>query len=360
LGNATIATTSPNAGSRRSRAAHCVTRVLLAVIALIAMPLVTEAGFLDLEWTAPTTNADGSPLTDLGGYRVYTGTAAPTCPGPGYVSLAAPAPTPAAGETIGATLTSLTAGTTYWVRVSAVDTSGNESACTPAVSGVANAEVGVTPTALGFGSVAIGSTSTLDFLVQNVGATTLTGTATTAAPFSIVSGGTLNVAPGASQRVRVQFAPQAEQVFANHVTFATSSGADSRTVSGTGVVASPAVLQFSQAEYAVAEGNMATITVTRTGGTHGGVTVSYTTSNGTATAGTDYRATSGTLTFGPGTLSQTFAVSTLKDRVTEGAETIVLTLSNPQGGAILATPNPATLTISDKSTAWSWGRFKRR
>src|SRR5262249_591734 len=50
------------------------------------------------------------------------------------------------------------------------------------------------------------------------------------------------------------------------------------------------------------------ITVVRSGGTAGPATVEYTTSDGTAVHGTDYTATSGTLTFGPGETSQVFAV----------------------------------------------------
>src|SRR5262249_8182684 len=50
----------------------------------------------------------------------------------------------------------------------------------------------------------------------------------------------------------------------------------------------PGALQFSSATYAVNEnGGAATVTVTRTGGSSGAVSVSYATSNGTATAGSD-------------------------------------------------------------------------
>jgi hypothetical protein len=354
VGTTTSTFQAVNAFSRRSTwRSHAARALVLAfALAFVVLPVAAEAGFLEIEWDVPTTNADGSALLDLQGYRVYTGTSVPNCPGTGFQSLGAPDPSPSPGQTFPATLTGLTAGTTYWIRVSAVDTSGNESACTTAVSGLAHADVDVTPASLGFGSVNIGSTPTLDFTVQNIGATTLTGTVTTSAPFSITLGGTLNVAPGASQVVRVRFAPQAAQVFAGSVVFTTSGDDVSRPVSGTGVVVTPAVLQFSQSGYAVTEGSPATITVSRTGGNHGGVTVAYATSNGTAGSG-DYTAASGTLTFGAGVMSQTFTVNTTNDTVVEPAETVTLTLSNPQGGASLGTPNPATLTINDNDTAGS-------
>jgi Calx-beta domain-containing protein/centrosomal CEP192-like protein len=322
-------------------------RMVALMFGLLVLPAAADAGFLDIEWTAPTTNADGSSLIDLASYRVYTGSSTPACPATNFQTLAAPESAPPSGETVAATLTNLTAGTTYWVRVSAVDSSGNESDCTPAVSGVAHTEVDATPSALSFGSVTIGTTSTLNFTVQNLSATTLTGTVTTATPFSIVSGGALNVAPGAAQSVRVQFTPTAAQVYGGSVTFATSGDDLTRSVSGTGVAAlTPAVLQFSQTAYTVKEGGSATITVIRMDSTNVGVTVDYTTAGGTATAGVDYTAASGTLTFAPGVTSQAFSVSTARDKSVETAETITLTLRDPQGGAVLDT---ATLTVNDST-----------
>ena len=47
---------------------------LIGIGLLLALPATAaEAGFLDLAWDAPTTNADGTSLTDLTGYRVYWG-----------------------------------------------------------------------------------------------------------------------------------------------------------------------------------------------------------------------------------------------------------------------------------------------
>jgi sugar lactone lactonase YvrE len=77
------------------------------------------------------------------------------------------------------------------------------------------------------------------------------------------------------------------------------------------------------------------------------VSVNYATSNGTATAGSDYTSTSGTLTFGDGITSQTFSVPVLDDLLAEGNETVNLALSNPTGGATLGTPNTAVLTITN-------------
>lgn len=107
-------------------------------------------------------------------------------------------------------------------------------------------------------------------------------------------------------------------------------------------------LQFSAAEYTVAEGGArVTIAVTRGGGTVGSVTVRFATSNGTATSSTDYSATAGTLTFNSGETVKTFTVTVLQDSLVEPDETVNLTLSSPTGGALLGTPSTAVLTIRD-------------
>ena len=91
----------------------------------------------------------------------------------------------------------------------------------------------------------------------------------------------------------------------------------------------------------------AVITVTRTGGSGGAVSVRFQTSNGTATAGSDYDGTSGTLNFAAGEVTQTFIIQLLDDARDEPEETVNLTLSNPTGGATLGSPTTAVLTIVD-------------
>ena len=61
------------------------------------------------------------------------------------------------------------------------------------------------------------------------------------------------------------------------------------------------------------------------------VSVDYATEDGTAAAGADYTATSGTLTFAAGETAKTVSVPVLDDAVDEGKEVMRLLLSNPQG-----------------------------
>ncbi|NJN66879.1 MAG: hypothetical protein HC884_09245 [Chloroflexaceae bacterium] len=108
----------------------------------------------------------------------------------------------------------------------------------------------------------------------------------------------------------------------------------------------PAV-QFGSATFSASEGaGAATIEVTLSEPATQAVTVTATTSDGTASGGDDYTETSTTLTFAPGTTSQTFEVAILDDEEEEGDETVMLTLSDPQH-ATLGEPASATLTIAD-------------
>ncbi len=117
--------------------------------------------------------------------------------------------------------------------------------------------------------------------------------------------------------------------------------------------ATPAgTIQFSADSYAAAEGaGVATITVTRAGGSAGAVSASFSTSDGTARAGEDYTAVSGlTVTFADGdSAPKTVAVPITDDVLNEPGETVSLSLSNLAGGAAFGSPAAATLTIADNN-----------
>jgi hypothetical protein len=112
----------------------------------------------------------------------------------------------------------------------------------------------------------------------------------------------------------------------------------------------PASLQFESVSANATEGCAAAqITVTRTGGTTSFVTVDYATSDGTAQQRADYVVATGTLAFAPGETSKTISVLTTEDAYVEGAETLTISLSNPQGGS-LGSPNTVTLQILDNDS----------
>ena len=120
------------------------------------------------------------------------------------------------------------------------------------------------------------------------------------------------------------------------------------TGGGTPPPAIPGDVRFDVDAYSIAEeGGSITITITRSGGSDGQITVDYATANGTATAGADYVAASGTLTFAAGEVSKSFPITILNDSVYEGDETVNISLANPTGGATLISPTTAVLTITD-------------
>lgn len=107
-------------------------------------------------------------------------------------------------------------------------------------------------------------------------------------------------------------------------------------------------LQFTAATYSRSEGaRQATITVTREGGRAGAASVNFTTIDGTATAGEDYIATSGTLEFAGGETRASFTIPIIDDDILDGDETVIIRLSEPSTGVVLGTPNEAVLNIID-------------
>jgi hypothetical protein len=209
----------------------------LASAALILAAEPARAGVLDASWTAPTTNTDGSPLTDLGSYKVYYGAATGPCPGAAFFPVNSPTTSPAPGTTVSFRLTGLTSGSLYFVSVTAVDLSGSESACSLIASATAQVDYSVTPTGTqSFGNVNIGSFTDRTLTVQNTRGGTVSGTVTTSAPFSIVSGSPFSLGgTGATQTVTVRFTPITGATATTNVTVLAHGDSITRLVTGIGV-----------------------------------------------------------------------------------------------------------------------------
>ena len=82
---------------------------------------------------------------------------------------------------------------------------------------------------------------------------------------------------------------------------------------------------------------------------NGTVTVAYATTDGTAEAGSDYRDTSGTLTFKAGERSKTVLVQTLQDDMSEATETFTVRLRTPSGATVADGTGTASITDDDES-----------
>ena len=97
--------------------------LLMIIMLLLLMVSPAYAGEATLSWDAPTTNVDGTPLTDLAGYRIYWGPVSGV-----YIK-----PPVDVKNVLTYKVTGLSEGLTYFV-VTAYDTSGNESCYSNEVS----------------------------------------------------------------------------------------------------------------------------------------------------------------------------------------------------------------------------------
>ena len=121
----------------------------------------------------------------------------------------------------------------------------------------------------------------------------------------------------------------------------------------------PAALSVADAEVREGPGAALAFLVTLDRSTSAAVQVDYATRDGTAQAGSDYTANSGTLNFAPGETAKTVEVAVLDDSHDEGSETLTLVLSNPSGAYIEDGEATGTIENSDYMPQAWLGRFGR-
>ncbi|MBX7185156.1 MAG: hypothetical protein K1Y01_08450, partial [Vicinamibacteria bacterium] len=120
----------------------------------------------------------------------------------------------------------------------------------------------------------------------------------------------------------------------------------------TGTILNDDLSTISVTDFSVVEGNAGTppklaFTVILSATSTSAVTVSYATADGTATAGSDYVATSGTLSIPPGAASAVVQVPVTPDAVIEPNETVFLNLSNATGATIFDAQGVGTIVADD-------------
>ena len=199
-------------------------------------------------------------------------------------------------------------------------------------------------------TVTLSSTSTQPVTVTY---STSNGTASAGNDYTAASG-MITFAPGETTKtiavaVKSDSLTEGKETFA--VTLSNPSGATLLDASGAGTIADPTIPATPVAPVApvtpvtLPKASVADLSVTEGNGEHAhfmfvatldkasatAVSVGYATANGTATAGVDYSAESGTLTFAPGVTTQSFHVGIIGDTTVEPAETFTVTLSNPTG-----------------------------
>ena len=188
----------------------------------------------------------------------------------------------------------------------------------------------------------------------SVGYSTSPGTAAAGADYQTVSG-TATIAAGAtSTTVTVPVvgdtALEPDETFLLNLAGpvnATIARAQASAV----IVNDEGLPTLSIADVALAEGNSGTsnavFTVTMSGPGLQETRVAWTTADGTAAAGTDYVAGSGTLVIAAGATSGTITVAVTGDAATESAETFTVNLSNPVNAAIARAQATATINNDD-------------
>lgn len=262
-----------------------------------------------------------------------------------------------------ATVNSLPAGTTVFVRayaINSVNTSyGNEISFTTLSPTVT---LSASPTSIAEAAGVSTITATLSAAVSTSTTVTLTasGTATGSGTDYTLASTTITIAAnqltGTTTVTAVQD-PTDEDDETVILDITGVSGGNGATENGSQQVTvtitdDDAVPSLSINDVSLTEGNSGsanlTFTVTLSPASGKSVTVNYATADGTAsTGGTDYTSTSGTLTFTPGQTTQTINVPILGDTSVETNETFFVNLSGATNATISDSQGLGTISNDD-------------
>jgi subtilisin family serine protease/subtilisin-like proprotein convertase family protein/DNA-binding cell septation regulator SpoVG len=182
---------------------------------------------------------------------------------------------------------------------------------------------------------------------------TAPGTAAVTADYTTTSG-SVTFAPGETLKL-IPVVVKGDTRFERDETFfvnITATGAfviDSQAV-GT-IVNDDPVPVMSVADVSIVEGHAGTknlsFTVKLSVASGDPVTVDYATADGTASAGSDYTAAAGTVTFAAGQTSRTVAVAIAGDTAVEPSETLLLNLTNAVGAILMDDQAVGTILTDD-------------
>ncbi|WP_145244409.1 Calx-beta domain-containing protein [Urbifossiella limnaea] len=180
---------------------------------------------------------------------------------------------------------------------------------------------------------------------------TANGTATTADGDFVAAAGTLTFAPGETSKTVTVDATgdlrnEIDETFTVNLSGATNGTIGASSGTGTVLNDDPEPI-LSVDSVSAAEGGALAFTVSLSAVSGRTVTVNYATADGSATAGSDYAAASGTLTFAPGETSKTVTVSATSDNTFEPDETFTLTLSGAANAGGAAGTGTGTIANDD-------------
>ena len=189
---------------------------------------------------------------------------------------------------------------------------------------------------------------------------TAPGTATAGSDY-VSSSGTLTFAAGQTSRTRSITINGDTMPEGNETFFANLSSPVGLTIADSQGVATildddtPALPSISINDISITEGNSgtraATFTLSLSAAASSPVSVSYATANGTASAGSDYLAATGTVTLAAGVTSQSFSITINGDTAVEADETFSVNLSSPTGATIADGQGVGTIVNDDTAPA---------
>jgi Ca2+-binding RTX toxin-like protein len=183
---------------------------------------------------------------------------------------------------------------------------------------------------------------------------TADGTATVANNDYQPTAGTLTFNPGETTKTVTVLVNGDAPVEPDETFFVNLSNATNGTIidsQGQGTILNDDVARISINDVADDEGNAGltpfTFTVSLSTSSFQTITVQYATADGSATAPSDYTATSGTLSFNPGETNKTLTVQVHGDTVIEPDETFTVNLSSPTNAVLLDAQGEGTIRNDD-------------
>ena len=276
------------------------------------------------------------------------------------------------GGATGATYTAVDAdeGKRLQVRVSFTDDAGHEESLTSAATdAVAAAPEPLTASFEGLPAEHAGQGS-FSFRVAFSEGINVSYTTVRDASFT-VTGGDVTRARRVDKRRdlwKITVEPDSDGAVTVRLPETTDCGASGAICTGDGrrlshslsaTVAGPVGIAVADARVEEGADAVLVFTVTLSRAASAALTVDYATADGSAHAGDDYRAASGTLTFGAGERSTTIEVAVLDDAHDEGEETLTLRLSNPSGGRLADGEATGTIENHDPMPRALLARFGR-
>ncbi|MGI9214038.1 MAG: Calx-beta domain-containing protein, partial [Methylococcaceae bacterium] len=235
------------------------------------------------------------------------------------------------------------------VQASGVGTIQNDDQASLTITGVELTE-GNTGTTDALLTVTLSTAATQPVTVAYA---TADGTATAGSDYTSKTGTLTFLAGSTSQQIRIPVTgdtlTEADETFS--VNLSNAQNAALSTASATVKIKNDDQAVLSIASNTITEGNAGSqnldLTVTLSAPATQPVSVDYTTANGTAMAGSDYTAMSGTITFPAGTTSQKISIPISGDTQVESNETFTVTLGRAQNATVSGVAGTATVTISN-------------